>query len=118
MDIVLERILSLLPKKPDGKYVRGAKKEFADKINIDKEIISQWIAGTNKSYRKYLYQISSVYNVSVEWLKGETDEPAPKAKETGNADILQLLRDSIPLMSNKDLTEAMRLMVEALGNKE
>lgn len=119
MDIVLERILSLLPKKPDGKYVRGAKKEFADKINIDKEIISQWIAGTNKSYRKYLYQISSVYNVSVDWLKGETDDPAPKAPQTqNNVDILQLLKDSAPLMSNKDLGEAIRLLAESLEKRK
>lgn len=118
MDIMLERILSLIPQKPDGKFVHGAKKEFADKLGIDNSTITQWINGKSKSYRNYLYQLSSMYNVSVEWLKGETDDPAPKAKETGNTDILQLLRDSIPLMSNKDLAEAMRLLVESLGNKE
>ena len=25
MDITLERVLSLIPKKPDGKYIHGAK---------------------------------------------------------------------------------------------
>lgn len=118
MDIVLERILSLLPHKEDGKLVHGAKKELADKLGIDKNIISQWLRGANKSYTGYLYQIADIYSVSVEWLKGETDDPAPKEKATGNTDILQLLRDSIPLMSNKDLAEAMRLLVESLGNKE
>lgn len=117
MDIVLERILSLLPHKEDGKLVHGAKKEFADKLGIDKNIISQWLRGANKSYTGYLYQIADIYNVSIEWLKGETDDPAPKEKANGNTDILQLLRDSIPLMSNKDLAEAMRLLVESLGNK-
>ena len=35
MDITLERILSLIPKKPDGSYVHGAKKEFAEKCKND-----------------------------------------------------------------------------------
>lgn len=118
MDIVLERILSLLPHKEDGKLVHGAKKDFADKLGIDKNIITQWTRGANKSYNNYLYQIADVYNVSVAWLMGETDDPAPKAKESGNTDILQLLKDAAPLMSNKDLAEAIRLLVESLGNKE
>ena len=118
MDIVLERILSLLPYKEDGKLVHGAKKEFADKLGIDKNIISQWLRGANKSYTGYLYQIADIYNVSVEWLKGETDDPAPKAKESGNTDILQLLKDAAPLMSNKDLAEAIRLLVESMENKK
>ena len=118
MDIVLERILSLLPHKEDGKLVHGAKKDFADKLGIDKNIITQWTRGANKSYNNYLYQIADTYNVSVAWLMGETDDPAPKAKESGNTDILQLLKDAAPLMSNKDLAEAIRLLVESLGNKE
>lgn len=119
MDIVLERILSLLPKKPDGKFVHGAKKDLADKIGINSDIISQWVAGTNKSYTNYLYNISAKYNVSVEWLKGETDDPAPKAPQTqNNVDIIQLLKDSAPLMSNKDLGEAIRLLAESLEKRK
>lgn len=119
MDIVLERILSLLPHKEDGKLVHGAKKEFADKLGIDKNIITQWTRGVNKSYTSYLYQIADIYNVSVEWLKGETDDPAPKAPQTqNNVDILQLLKDSAPLMSNKDLGEAIRLLAESLEKRK
>lgn len=118
MDITLERILSLIPHKPDGKFVHGAKKDFADKLGIDNTTITQWIAGKSKSYRNYLHQISAAYNVSVAWLMGETDDPATQIKEAGNTDILQLLRNSIPLMSNKDLAEAIRLLVQSLENKD
>lgn len=118
MDITLERILSLIPKKPDGKFVRGAKKEFSNKINIDSTMLSQWINGDSKSYKNYVYQIASICDVSAEWLMGETDDPAPKAKESGNTDILQLLKDAAPLMSNKDLAEAIRLLVESMENKQ
>lgn len=118
MDIVLERILSLLPHKEDGKLVHGAKKDFADKLGIDNNVITQWTRGASKSYTGYLYQIADVYGVSVEWLKGETDDRTPKDKTADNTDILQLLRDSIPLMSNKDLAEAIRLLVQSLENKD
>lgn len=119
MDITLERILSLIPHKPDGKFVHGAKKEFADKLSIDNTTITQWISGKSKSYRNYVYQISDVYNVSVAWLMGETDDPAPKASPPqNNVDIIQLLKDSAPLMSNKDLGEAIRLLAESLEKRK
>lgn len=86
MDIVLERILSLLPKKPDGKFVRGSKKEFAQSIGYDSgDIVSMWINGSSTSYNGKLHEISAKYGVSVEWLRGETDKkekPAPKGDGT------------------------------------
>lgn len=84
MDIVLERVLSLIPRKADGKFVHGALKEFANNIGLKSgNVINDWINGRNKSYFSYLYQISIKYNVPVEWLKGETDDPQPvKQKES------------------------------------
>lgn len=86
MDITLERILSLIPKKPDGKYVHGAKKDFAESIGLPHNIVPEWVKGKNKSYTNYLYEIAAKYHVSVEWLKGETDEKTPAA-ENGNERI-------------------------------
>ena len=74
MDITLERILSLIPKKPDGKFVHGAKKEFCDTIGAPANIVNEWERGASRSYRNYLYTIAAKYDVSVEWLKGETDD--------------------------------------------
>lgn len=74
MDITLERVLSLIPKKPDGKYVHGAKKQFADSLGLSHNLVTMWEKGQSQSYKGYLYEISAKYNVSVEWLKGETDE--------------------------------------------
>ncbi len=78
MDIMLERMLSLIPKKENGKYVHGAKKEFCEAIGAPTNIVSEWEAGKTKSYRNYLYVVSAKYNVSIEWLKGETDEKGIK----------------------------------------
>lgn len=81
MDKTLERILSLLPKQENGDYKRGCKKELADYLGLPHNIVAEWVSKRNKSYIKYLYQISEKYNVSVEWLRGETDDPSPAEKK-------------------------------------
>lgn len=92
MDITLERILSLLPKKDDGSFVRGAKKDFAMSIGYDSgDIVSMWIKGSSSSYHGKVHEIAAKHNVSVEWLKGETDDPStkkspvPEGTEVGGA---------------------------------
>lgn len=77
MDVTLERMLSFIPKKPNGKYVHGEKKKFCEKIGAPVNIVSEWEAGKTKSYRNYVYATAACYNVSVEWLRGETDDPTP-----------------------------------------
>ena len=88
MDILLERMLSLIPKKENGKYVHGAKKIFCEKIGAPTNIVSEWEAEKTKSYRNYVHAVAMAYGVSVEWLKGETDQkeksPAPEGVELTN----------------------------------
>lgn len=84
MDILLERMLSLIPRKPDGKYVHGAKKVFCENIGAPTNIISEWETGKTKSYRNYVHAAAMAYNVSVEWLRGETEQKkiaSPKGSE-------------------------------------
>lgn len=81
MDIVLERILSLIPKKENGKFVHGSLKNFANSIGLQSgTLISDWMAGRSKSYKNYVYEISIKHGVSVDWLLGKTEgkeKPAP-----------------------------------------
>lgn len=82
MDKTLERILSLLPRKPDGTLEHGARKEFAQSIGLKNgNLISDWVKGRTASYINYLYEIAAKYNVSVAWLRGETDEKNPPSKK-------------------------------------
>ena len=117
MDAMLERILSLIPHRPDGKFVHGAKKEFAEKLGIDNTTITQWINGKSKSYRNYLYQLSSLYNVSVEWLRGETGEPGTREKTVAQNDPVAFIKDLSGSMTNEELLETLRVITDALGKK-
>lgn len=79
MSIMQERVLSLIPRKPDGKYVHGAKADFARELGFKSgAIVSDWESGKSDSYKNYLYQISALHGVSVEYLRGETDDPGIK----------------------------------------
>lgn len=95
MDIALTRILSLIPKKEDGSFVHGSKKAFAKSIGYDSgDIISMWINGSSSSYKGKIHEIAVKYNVSVEWLRGETDEKKPANGETSG-----LSEEAIELLS-------------------
>ncbi len=78
MDITLERILSLLPRNENGKIKRGEQAKFARSIGYDSgDIVSMWKNGSSTSYLTKIHEISAKYNVSVEWLRGETDIKEP-----------------------------------------
>ena len=105
MSIMQERVLSLIPRKPDGKYVHGAKADFARELGFKSgAIVSDWESGKSDSYKNYLYQISALHGVSVEYLRGETDDPgikeAPDPKIEGVSaeaqEILDYIRDATP----------------------
>lgn len=83
MDKTLERILSLLPHKQDGKLEHGAKKAFSERIGLAPNAVTEWVSGRSQSYLRYLYQIAEAYGVSVAWLRGETDEKSPPRDQGG-----------------------------------
>lgn len=101
LDITLERILSLIPKKENGKFKHGALSTFARELGFkDGHIISDWMAGNSKTYMNYLYQISVLKNVSIEWLKGDTNEKRPFAQSEGLTGIDKLTPENLKLAQN------------------
>jgi len=80
MDDLLKRILDLMGNK------HGAGKELALHLGIHPSVITDWKAGRNKAYRKYVAQIAEYYGVSVDWLTGLSDEKDPKKKPLINGD--------------------------------
>ena len=62
---VLDKILQLLKSK-------GIKqKELSDYLSLSPNIFTEWKAGRNKSYKKYLPQIAEFFDVSVDALLGK-----------------------------------------------
>lgn len=105
MDITLERMLTLIPKKENGNFKHGALSQFARSIGFkDGHIVSDWIAGNSESYKNYIYQVSALYHVSIEWLQGKTEDksiketPDPKIEGVSAEaqEILDYIRDATP----------------------
>ena len=118
MDITLERMLTLIPKKENGSFKHGALSQFARSIGFkDGHIVSDWIAGNSESYKNYIYQVSALYHVSVEWLQGKTEDksiketPDPKIEGVDDK-IAQFIRSA----SAEELTEISRY-IEYLESK-
>lgn len=72
MDITLERILSTLNQR--GK----SQKQFAEKIGIRPNVISEWKAGKTSTYLKMIDTIADYLDVSVDYLLDRT--PIPKGR--------------------------------------
>lgn len=66
MDNILNKILKLLSESEFDQ------KEFADKIGVKPQVVSDWKAGRNKSYTKYIDQIADFFNVSTDYLLGKS----------------------------------------------
>jgi hypothetical protein len=115
MTVTVERILSLLPKNEDGKYTHGAKTDFARSIGYkDGHVFPAWINGTSDSYKGKLAEISLKYGVSVEWLKGETDDPTPRESDEAAARQLDRLIEN---MSREELSALIVRASELLRDK-
>ena len=119
MEVMLERVLSLIPKKPDGKFVHGAKKDFSKNIGAPENIVSDWISGRSSSYKNYAYQISAKYGVSVEWLRGETDEKEkPASEEAGFHPTPEDWLNAIDRMSREEMRAAMSRVMERYAGED
>jgi transcriptional regulator with XRE-family HTH domain len=112
MDAILERILNELKKQGKRQY------ELTDYLNLNHNSFGNWKSGLNKSYLKYLYQIAEFLGVSVEYIKGETDEKNTASEETEtDQKFLKMLKSMTP--EEKDLFYGiMKSIIEQKKNKE
>lgn len=86
MDILLERIVECIGPK------HGAKKELAEHLGIHPNVITNWLNGRNKSYRRYVNEIASFYGVSSDYLLGTTDQ---KEKQPNSPEENQAVEDEL-----------------------
>lgn len=81
MDITLERIVNEL------KLQNKKKIDLTENLGIVNSAFGNWLSGRNTSYKKYLHAIANFLDVSVEYLKGETDIKKPPKPSVTDDDI-------------------------------
>lgn len=91
MDETAKRIFLLLKEKGIDQ------KEFAVLIGTTDKTVSTWSTGRTKSYRKYIPQIASVLETTVDYLlTGRKEKPAPQDEGGLDAELNWLLEDLTP----------------------
>lgn len=75
MDIYQERIRPLFDGAPETNA------EIERKLGIPPKTINKWNTTPLKSYRNYIPQIASYFQVSTDYLLGKTDDPSPPGAE-------------------------------------
>ena len=116
MNITVNRILSQINEKGCGQA------GLAAHLGIRKQAITEWKNGTTNSYEKYLSQMATFFDVSTDYLLGNTDIKKP---EQYNKELLQLLNDPINKQIfeklkklNPDLREIALAQLEALATHQ
>lgn len=105
MDKTLERIIYEL------KLQRKRKIDLTNHLGMVSSAFGNWIAGRNKSYLKYVHAIAAYLDVSVEYLKGETDiKKAPLSEESEAAAEFASLYESLTAEQRQVILAAMRGM--------
>lgn len=82
----LERIIECIGPR------HGAKKELAEHLGIHPNVITNWLNGRNKSYRRYVNEIAAFYGVSVDYLLGNADS---KEKQPDSQNENQAVKDEL-----------------------
>ena len=106
MDLTIQRILE------EMQIQNKQQTELGEYLNVTPNIITDWKSGRLKSYKKYLHGISDFLNVSVEYLRGETNIKEKPLSE--NEERLKELYDATADFSE---TEIQLLKAYAAGIK-
>lgn len=62
--------------------------DLANFLGITPNVITDWKSGRIKSYKKYIHAIANYLGVSVEYLRGETDNKYPTDSGVSSPDDL------------------------------
>ena len=118
MNIILERTLSEL------KLQHKTQSALADYLGVTVNVITDWKGDRVHSYTKYVHAIASFLDVSVEYLRGETDQKEkPLAggdkelteylEELKNRDEMRMLFNTTKNCTKQEIEQIIRI-IEAL----
>ena len=107
MNEVVERMVDLLLRS--GKK----QKDLMNHLNVSQNLLTEWKAGRNKSYKKYIPQIAEYLGVSVDYLLGKTEQKELTAEDGElSDDVIIYHRDG--QTKKKKLTKAQMDMLAAM----
>lgn len=122
MDITIKRIIDELSSKNKKKI------DLTNYLGLVSSAFGNWQSGRNQSYKKYLHAIAEFLGVSVEYLRGETDQKEKPSTIAGEGQeekrdsntVLILGRDGTrqERRLTDDQMEALRRMIEVLPDFE
>ena len=90
-------------------------KEIASLIGVPVKYIYNWNNGIT-SYKNYLYQIAYAFHISVEYLKGETDEKSPPQVADGLTDMERRFIELFRLLPASSQDSLLRRVEAAVQN--
>ena len=122
MDVTLNRIIEEL------KSQNKRQSDLTDYLEITDSSFGNWKKGLNKSYLKYLHGIADFLGVSVEYLRGETDqkkktlvnadeELTEYLEELKNRNEMRMLFSVTKYCTKEEVEQAVRI-IEALRKKD
>ena len=106
MDKTLERIIYEL------KLQKKRKIDLTDHLGMVNSAFGHWVSGRNKSYLKYLHAIAAYLDVSVEYLKGETDIKKLVPSLDENFEMFSQSYDKLSDDNKKIVLELMRSLTK------
>lgn len=106
MEITLQRIISAMED------ANIKQKDLLTALGLSEPTFSAWKSGRNTSYKKYIHAIAEYLNVSVEYLKGETEQ-----KEKLPLEIEEKLLEMYELTKGFDESDMIALKAFVAGLK-
>jgi transcriptional regulator with XRE-family HTH domain len=112
MDLTMQRIVDEMELQKKQQI------ELGEHLGVTPNIITDWKSGRLKSYKKYLHGIADFLGVSVEYLRGETDEKMkpPVNEDEGLTNEERLLLALFNQIPKEKKSEAISKIIEALNN--
>ena len=99
--------------------------DIAEKLGVDPNTVSKWELGQQNPKDVYIYKLTQIYNVNVEYLLGETDKREHPLTDEETAEIVEaeereILENAIKhfLDLSKESQDYVRLTIVAVWKKD
>lgn len=79
--------------------------ELAERLGVSQQTISKYEKGTRQPDNATLLKLSEIFNCSVDYLLGRTDNPSPRDETSTVSDLEELLKQDTLMFDGEPLDE-------------